>query len=121
MLDTHRHLASLYEEWRLMSESEGDAIRSLAWQRIEHCQSTKMGLRERIVQIVETAGAGEGVAEDLGRRFRPVLEHLIQLERRNSEWLAAERQKLESERAGLNRDQRSIRQLQGAYGVAGAL
>jgi hypothetical protein len=121
MLDAHRHLASLYEEWRLMSESEGDAIRSLAWQRIEHCQSTKAGLRERIVRIVENAGGGEGFAEDLGRRFRPVLEHLIRLEQRNSEWLAAERRKLETEREGLNRDQRSIRRLQGAYGMAGAL
>jgi hypothetical protein len=121
MIDAYRHLASLYEEWRLMSESEGDAIRSLAWQRIEHCQSAKAGLRERIVQLVEQAGGEQHLAENLSRRFRPALEHLIQLELRNSEWLAVERQKLEAEREGLNRDQRSIRQLQGAYGVAGAL
>lgn len=120
MTDACRHLAALYEEWRLMSESEGDAIRSLAWPRIEHCQSAKVGLRERIVQLVEKAGGGQTFAEDLGRRFRPVLEHLIHLELRNSEWLAVERQKLESEREGLNRNQRSIRRLQSAYGAAGA-
>lgn len=121
MLDACRHLAALYEEWRLLSESEGDAIRSLAWPRLEHCQSAKVGVRERIGQLVEAAGGDQSFAEDLRRRFRPVLEHLIDLERRNSQWLAAQRQQLEAEREGLNRDQRSIRQLQGAYGGAGAL
>lgn len=110
-------LASLYEEWRLMSESEGDAIRSLAWQRVDHCQTVKAALQAKILEAVESAGTELYFAEEIRRQFRPVLEHLIGLERRNSEWLAVERGKLDLEKEALNRSQRTIRQLHGSYGT----
>jgi len=115
-MNAHLRLAALYEEWRLLTESEGDAIRSLAWQRVEHCQRVKAELREQIVKSSDHAAAGSDSAEELRQRFRPVLEHLIGLELRNNEWLAAERRKLEVEQEDLNRSRRTIRQLQGSYG-----
>jgi hypothetical protein len=115
-MNSHHRLASLYEEWRLMSESEGDAIRSLAWQRVEHCQRVKADLRGRILSAMEDGGGVRGDAEEIRRHFSPVLQHLISLEIRNSEWLAAGRRKLEEERAGLNRKQRAMRQLRSSYG-----
>lgn len=115
-MNSHRQLASLYEEWRLMSEAEGDAIRSLAWQRVNHCQNAKAELRNKILNAIEGVGCNRGNAEELQHHFRPVLEHLMSLEVRNGEWLAAERQKLDCEQDELNRRQRSIRQLRGSYG-----
>jgi hypothetical protein len=114
-MNARARLASLYEEWRLMTESEGDAIRSLSWSRIEHCQHVKAGLKERILETIEAAD-GPASAEKLHRELRPVLEHLISLELRNSEWLEAGRLKLEAEQAGLNRHRRVVQQLQGSYG-----
>jgi len=117
-MSAYHRLAALYEEWRLMTESEGDAIRSLAWQRVEHCQRIKAELRGKIVEVLGSAGAGLDSAEELCRRTRPVLEHLIELETRNDAWLAVERQKLEREQEELNRSRRAIRQLHGSYGTA---
>jgi hypothetical protein len=55
--------------------------------------------------------------EELRRRFRPVLEHLISLEMRNNKWLDAQRKGLEMERDEMNRSQYTMRQLQGSYGA----
>jgi hypothetical protein len=115
-MNAHHRLAALYEEWRLMTESEGDAIRSLAWQRVEHCQRIKTNLREQIVEACEHAAHEVDSAEAIRQRFRPILEHLIGLELRNSEWLAAERRNLEVEQEELNRSHHTIRQLRGTYG-----
>lgn len=109
-------LASLYEEWRLLSEAEGDAIRSVSWQRVDQCQRAKADLQGRILQAIEGAAKQCGDAEEVRRFFRPVLQHLISLEMRNSEWLGAERAKLEATRTELNRAQRSVRQLRSTYG-----
>lgn len=115
-MSSRRQLASLYEEWRLMSEAEGDAIRSSEWQRVNYCQNTKAELRSKILAAIEGADGNQRNAEALRHHFRPVLEHLISLEVRNGEWLAVERQKLVREQEALNRRQRSIRQIQGSYG-----
>ncbi len=116
LMNAHHRLAALYEEWRLMTESEGDAIRSLAWQRVEYCQRIKANLQEKIVEASEHAAHAVHSAEAIRQRFRPVLEHLIELERRNNEWLAVERRKLEVEQGEMNRSNRTIRQLRGTYG-----
>lgn len=115
-MNADHRLAALYEEWRLTTESEGDAIRSLAWERVAHCQRFKAELREKLVEILDGAGMGVESAEQVRRKFQPVLEHLIGLELRNNEWLATERLKLEGEQGDLNRSQRVMRQLQGTYG-----
>lgn len=115
-MTVYHRLAALYEEWRLMTESEGDAIRSLAWQRVEHCQRSKANLQEKIVEASEHAAHTVDSAEAIRQRFRPVLEHLIGLELRNNEWLATERRNLEIEQKEVNRSHRTIRQLRGTYG-----
>lgn len=116
-MTTRNRLASLYEEWRLLSESEGDAIRSLVWPRVEHCQRAKAQLRDQIIRTLETAASGLTTGEEIRREFRPVLEHLIDLERRNSEWLQAERAKLETEQVDLNHRTRAVQRLRCTYGA----
>lgn len=117
-MSAYDRLAALYEEWRLMTESEGDAIRSQAWQRVEECQHAKATLRERIVEVLSAAGQGGPPAEELCRQLRPLLEHLIGLETRNNDWLAAGRRRLEQEQSELNRSRHAIRQVRGSYGAA---
>jgi hypothetical protein len=114
---SRNRLASLYEEWRLLSESEGDAIRSLAWQRVEHCQTAKAQLREQIIRVIESTTPVNNSAEEIRRQFRPVLEHLIELERRNSEWLQLERERLEHEQADLSRGAQAVQRMRGTYGA----
>jgi hypothetical protein len=111
-------LASLYEEWRLMSEAEGEAIRTAAWQHVRHCQNTKADLQYKIVAATEELNAAFCSAEEIRQQFRPVLEHLINLEIRNNQLLGDGRTRLENERDQLDKSQRSLRQVRGAYGTS---
>jgi len=81
---------------------------------VEHCQNAKAELQSKILKAIE--GAGHDATEEIRLHFRLVLEHLVSLEVRNNEWLNAVRQKLEIERDGLYRSQRSLRQLHCTYG-----
>ncbi len=114
-MNARHRLAALYEEWRLMTESEGDAIRTLAWPRVEHCQRAKRELQERILKVGEATDSGQESPEELHRQLRPVLEHLIELETRNNEWLAAARHHLEREQDELNRSRFNMRQVHSSY------
>jgi len=115
-MNSRNRLASLYEEWRLMSEAEGEAIRTSAWQRVRHCQNTKAVLQTKIVSATEELNAAFYSAEEIRQQFRPVLEHLIHLEIRNNHLLGDERTQLENERDQLDKSQRNLRQVRGAYG-----
>lgn len=100
-----------------MSESEGDAIRSAAWQRVDQCQSVKAELRQRILHAIEAATDSRTTAEEMRLHFRPVLEHLISLEARNGQWLQEERSRLEAERDQLGRNHGNLRRIHHAYGA----
>ena len=114
-MNLRNRLASLYEEWRLMSEAEGEAIRASAWHRVHHCQNTKADLQSKIVSTTEQLNAAAFSAEEIRHQFRPVLEHLISLEIRNNHLLDAGRTSLENERDQLDKSQRNLRQVRGAY------
>lgn len=120
-MNSRNRLASLYEEWRLLSESEGDAIRGAAWQRVEHCQNVKADLRGKILTAMENESGGQESAEELRQQFRPVLEHLVSLELRNGRWLAAERSRCEADRDELGQHQRNLRRLHKTYGGRAAV
>jgi len=115
-MSSSNRLASLYEEWRLMSEAEGEAIRTSAWQQVHHCQNTKADLQSKIVSATEELNAALFSAEEIRQQFRPVLEHLISLEIRNNQLLGDGRAQLEHERDQLDKNQRNLRQIHGAYG-----
>lgn len=116
-MNARTRLASLYEEWRLMSESEGDAIRSAAWPRVEHCQNVKTGLRQKILAAMEATDSGQSSPEDMRRHFRPILEHLIGLELRNSQLLESQHSRLEADRDQLGHHEHNLRRLHHAYGA----
>ena len=111
---------ALYEDWRLLSETEGSAISTADWARVAQCQDAKQQLQSRIIVATE-ALQKEAVANGLNpkrteRGLRPIVERLIQLELRNQELLASRRQSDEFEKAELEKSGRNLRQVQHAYG-----
>jgi hypothetical protein len=103
-------LAALYAQWRSLSEEEGDAIESRAWTQVEHYQSAKSRLQPRIVEV--SARIEVAVHEV---QFRPIVEELMALERRNSSRLRETRRSAELEKQVLDKSSRNLRQLHKSY------
>src|SRR6185436_14511338 len=47
-MNASSQLRSLYEQWRLLTEQEGTAIRAADWTRVGECQSEKKRLQPHI-------------------------------------------------------------------------
>jgi len=120
-MDFRDHLTSLYEEWRLMSEVEGEAIRSASWNEVQRCQGSKALLQTQIVSATEELNMSSLTPEEIRNQFRPILEHLINLEIRNNQLLGETRSQMETERDQLDKKQRNLRQIKSAYGGGTAI
>ncbi len=113
-------LAALYEDWRRLSEDEGQAISQGAWDLVDRCQTAKFELQARIIAASDRLQAEW--AESPDRRaaeephFRQLVEQLICLESRNSERLASQRRTAEADRQALDKSTRSLRDIQRLYG-----
>lgn len=105
MNSDHRWL-QLCQLWRQYTEAEAAAIQAGDWVVIAAVQKQKQELR------VEMDTAAQPVCLD---RIRPLMAELIAMEQGNSCALAERRQAAESERAGVDLAQRSLRQLHQAY------
>jgi hypothetical protein len=95
-------LRGLYQEWKEITENEGLAIRSSDWHEVRDRQSAKLLLQRRIISA--TAALKREVAEGLHDReeveseFRTIIDDLIKLEKRNSQWLMDQRRLAELQR-----------------------
>lgn len=103
-------LSGLYAQWRTLTEEEGAAIESGAWNQVEQYQSAKARLQPRIVEVSERV---ETVLHAL--QFRPLVEDLMALERRNSSRLRESRQAAELQKQDLDKSSRNLRQLHKTY------
>jgi hypothetical protein len=103
-------LSALYQQWRSLSEDEGGAIEAGAWTSVEQFQTAKARLQPRIVELSQRLDA---VTHK--RRFRKVVEGLMQLERHNSALLQRQRQDAEAQKQDLDRASRQLRQLHKSY------
>ena len=123
-MTTQPDLRSLYEEWRILTETEGDAINHSQWQEVNHQQALKEELKERIINAAQEWQAAWPVAEDgrreYDRQFRPIVSELITMESRNHECLCLQRQKLQSQLENLERTTCSLRGVRRAYGAPNA-
>jgi hypothetical protein len=118
-MNASSQLRSLYEQWRLLTEQEGQAIRAADWNRVGECQSEKKHLQSRIQkadhdldQEVRTRGATRKALEN---EFRGVIEDLIARERDNERELTAQRRGAEERRQELHQASRRLRQVHQAY------
>lgn len=103
-------LSELYRQWRSLTEEEGDAISAGAWSQVEGFQSAKARLQPRITELSQRVDA---LTHET--RFRPVVEELMQLERRNGAMLQKKRAAAQEQEQVLDRTHRNLRQIQKSY------
>ena len=103
-------LFALYEQWRGLTEDEGDAIEVGAWTNVDHFQAAKARLQPRIVELSQRLDFSTHE-----RRLRPIVEALMQLERQNSELLQRRRQATDQQMRELDKASRHLRQLHKSY------
>jgi hypothetical protein len=105
-----QEFSALLDQWRQLSEEEGTAISSGAWTHVEHFQSAKTRLQPRITEVTQRIDAS--IHEKL---FRPMLDELMQLERRNNSLLEQKRSAAQEQERSLDRTQRNLRQIHKSY------
>lgn len=103
-------LSELFRQWRSLTEDEGVAIEAGAWNQVEGCQSAKSRLQPRISELSQRV---DSAAHET--RFRPVVEELMQMERRNGVLLQQKRSNAREQQHSLDRSQRNLRQIQKSY------
>jgi len=103
-------LAGLYEQWRGLTEDEGEAIETGAWTDVEHFQAAKARLQPRIAEV--SRRLDQTTHE---RQFRTLVEDLMQLERRNDVLLQQRRQAADEQMRELDKASRHLRQLHKSY------
>ncbi len=112
-------LVELYQEWRRLTEAEGEAIRQASWTQVDYYQTAKRKLQPQIVTVTEQfqdelppAGPERAEGEQF---FRKQLGELIQLEVQNGSSISSHRAQLEAERAKTDQSRRNLRQLREYY------
>jgi hypothetical protein len=103
-------LSALYDQWRRLTETEGQAIEAADWNQVAQCQSGKSRLQPRIVEVGQRL---EVAVHEL--HFRPIVERLIEMERANRTRLQAQRETAEGQKRHLDRSSRCLRQLHESY------
>jgi len=103
-------LSAVYEQWQSLTEDEGEAIETGDWPSVEQYQNAKARLQPRIVELSQRLGTATHE-----RKFRGIIEELMQLERRNSAALKRRRQAAEEQKREMDRASRHLRQLHKSY------
>jgi hypothetical protein len=118
-MSAFQELNGLYQEWRRLSEAEGEAIRRGEWPAVEQCQEAKYKLQSCITMATEVyqsdlAHPG-GDPLDYDRQFRGIVADLIQLEERNGKWLEDQKRQAREQLEELARTSSNLRLVRRAY------
>ena len=103
-------LGALYEQWHRLTEDEGAAIEGGAWTQVEHYQLAKSRLQPRIVEVSQRLDAAAHEEQ-----FRPIIDKLIELERRNSARVEEQRRAAQQQKQELDKSSRQLRQVHQSY------
>ena len=109
-MSASEELTGLLRQWRLLTEQEGRAIAAGAWLQVDGFQSAKARLQPRITEVSQRLDAA--VHET---RFRPLIDELMELERRNAVLLQCQQASVEEQQQSLDRTQRNLRHIQKSY------
>jgi len=111
-------LLEAYQDWRRLSELEGEAIRTKDWTLMWDCQKRLADLQPRIVRLTSGARAewqqaGADIAQK-EKNLRQIVSGLVELEMQNSSSLTAAKEmvrakldQMETARNNLKRVHRS--------------
>jgi hypothetical protein len=118
-MSARNELMALYQEWRTLSEAEGEAIQSAIWPQVNRCQSAKSQLQTRILaahELFQAELAAHGLdAREHEAQYRKTIAELILLEQRNGEFLDAQRQRAAAQIRELGRTRQNLRHVHRAY------
>lgn len=118
-MNASSQLRSLYEQWRLLTEQEGRAIRAADWTQVGECQSEKHRLQSRIqkadLELQQEARTRSASRKAIENEFRAVIEELIVRERDNDRELRAKLGIAEEHRQELDQASRQLSQVHQAY------
>jgi hypothetical protein len=111
-------LDSLYQEWRALTEAEGEAIATAAWHRVAEVQAAKTRLQPAIRKASASLAPSPDVRPEADAGDDPVrqmLSDLIDLERHNQAALDRQMAALRQDRRALELSARNLRRLQHSY------
>jgi hypothetical protein len=114
-MSARQDITNLLEQWRRLTEAEGEAIRTGAWPSVKELQGAKAGLQRDINAAMEKWKRENPGAAPWKHPFRREVDRLISLEVRNSELLAQQQQRLQLEKASSDRALLTLRRVQGSY------
>ena len=112
-------LRAYYEQWRSLTEAEGEAIRGGLWQQVDQLQETKRQLQQLILGATrelraECARSGVDAAA-VERQLHSLVEQLVQLESRNGQSLAEQLHQTHTQLQQLDTAGRNLNQIRRAY------
>jgi exonuclease VII large subunit len=115
-------LRAYYEQWRSLTEAEGEAIRNGVWQQVDQLQETKRQLQQLILGATrelraECARCGVDPAT-VEQQLRNLVEHLVQLESRNGQSLAEQLHQTRTQLQQQDTAGRNLNQIRRAYSSA---
>lgn len=112
-------LLEAYEEWRRIAEIEGEAIRSGNWTVATDCHARLRALQPRITRFAGDArkewtrtGADLATKE---QHLREIILGLIELEKRNSAFLAASQETARQQLGQLDCARKTLKRVQRSY------
>ena len=114
-------LTRLLEEWRRLTESEGQAILGDNWNGVAECQARKARLQGEVTGVLQimraTISGPENSPPAPQSQFDSRVRELMGLENRNRDLLAARRAARQVESQRLTRATRDLQRVRGAYGM----
>jgi hypothetical protein len=112
-------LRAYYEQWRTLTETEGEAIVAGRWPQVEQLQKTKSQLQVQIEDahrdLRSACNPSGAETRQIEMEFRPVVEHLLALEERNSRSLDAHKQRMTMQGKELRTAALTLRQVRQTY------
>ncbi len=115
-------LRGYYDQWRSLTEAEGEAIRGGHWPQVAQLQETKRQLQPLILGATrelraECARCGVDAAA-VEEQLRSLVEQLVQLESRNGQSLAEQLRQSHAQLQQLDIAGRNLNQIRRAYSRA---
>jgi hypothetical protein len=111
-----RHdIGSLLEQWRRLTEAEGEAIQATAWATLKEIHTVKVELQKDLTAAIQKWTKAHPDVASSKNPFQAEVSRLISLEARNGEYLAAQYQKAAQNRKMSERALSTLRKVKQSY------
>src|SRR5688572_2728631 len=111
-------LWAVYQQWKNLTEHEGQAIRPSNWPLVQKTQQAKHDLQSRIIHLTEQIqGDFSSKTEQttFDKQLRKIVNELILLETRNNATLQSSVAAAEQQKASLENTSNRLRQVHTRY------